>query len=334
LKRSCLMRSPVRRMINAPSAIAFGPVPSRRLGMSLGINNIPPKYCSYSCVYCQVRRTDHLLISPRDFYSPRSVVAAVEMRVQNTREAGGKIDYITFVADGEPTLDRNLGETIDALRPIGFPIAVISNASLLYHADVRQSLGKADWVSLKLDCLIECDWRKINRPHGKLNLDCILHCILEFAAGYKGYLATETMLVAGVNDSPEMIAHLGDYLAQLQPQISYIAVPTRPPAEPWVKPPSEEVINAAFQRIKEIVPSTELLVGAGSHAFVSSGDFIEDLLGITAVHPMDEMAVDHMLKTAGESWSSIDKLLTSKQLCRVSYDGKAFYIRAIHDLSH
>jgi wyosine [tRNA(Phe)-imidazoG37] synthetase (radical SAM superfamily) len=135
--------------------IAFGPVPSRRLGRSLGINNIPPKICTYSCVYCQVGRTHKLQVERRPFYEPQEVLRDVRAKVEKAREAGEPIEYLTFVPDGEPTLDVHLGQEIELLRPLGLPIAVISNTSLIWRQDVREDLMGADWVSLKVDAVEE-----------------------------------------------------------------------------------------------------------------------------------------------------------------------------------
>jgi wyosine [tRNA(Phe)-imidazoG37] synthetase (radical SAM superfamily) len=118
--------------------LTFGPVPSRRLGRSLGINNIPPKSCTYSCVYCQVGPTPRTEVLPRAFYAPTQIVQEVKAHLARLRERGERVDYLTFVPDGEPTLDSRLGETIDRLRPLGIPIAVISNGSLLSREDVRE----------------------------------------------------------------------------------------------------------------------------------------------------------------------------------------------------
>ncbi|MBC7260626.1 MAG: radical SAM protein, partial [Chloroflexi bacterium] len=126
--------------------IAFGPVPSRRLGRSLGINNIPPKICTYSCVYCQLGRTLNMQIRRQSFYAPDEILWDVRSKVEHVREAGESIDYLTFVPDGEPTLDLHLGRAIELLRSLGIKIAVISNASLIWQEDVREDLMKADWV--------------------------------------------------------------------------------------------------------------------------------------------------------------------------------------------
>jgi wyosine [tRNA(Phe)-imidazoG37] synthetase (radical SAM superfamily) len=180
--------------------IAFGPVPSRRLGRSLGINNIPPKICTYACVYCQLGRTIKMRVERDAFYEPEEILRDVRGKVEKARGAGEAIDYLTFVPDGEPTLDLNLGRAIDLLKPLGIKIAVITNSSLMWHEDSREALMQADWVSLKVDAVREDIWRRVDRPHGTLQLASIQDGILGFAKTYTGHLVTETMLVEGIND--------------------------------------------------------------------------------------------------------------------------------------
>ena len=150
--------------------IAFGPVPSRRLGRSLGVNTIPGKSCTYSCRYCQVGRTPRTEIEPRAFYPPRQVVEEVAARLARLAARREEVHVLTIVPDGEPTLDVHLGETIRALRRFGLPIAVITNGSLLSRPDVRARLRLADWVSVKVDAATRDVWRRINRPDAALRL--------------------------------------------------------------------------------------------------------------------------------------------------------------------
>lgn len=131
--------------------IAFGPVPSRRLGRSLGINNIPPKVCTYSCVYCQVGKTTRMQSGRVRFYDPQEIYMEVAQKVEKARQKGEAVDYLTFVPDGEPTMDVHLGEEIELLKSLGLKIAVITNGSLVWRQDVRADLAKADWVSFKID---------------------------------------------------------------------------------------------------------------------------------------------------------------------------------------
>ena len=173
--------------------IAFGPVPSRRLGRSLGINNIPPKVCTYSCVYCQVGKTSEMRMERCPFYDPQEVFRHVEEKIDEAQKRGESIDYLTFVADGEPTLDANLGQEIELLKPLGFKVAVITNGSLIWREDVRSDLSKADWVSLKVDAAHAKLWRRMNRPFRSLKLKAILDSMLEFAMDYRGELVTQTV---------------------------------------------------------------------------------------------------------------------------------------------
>jgi len=310
--------------------IVFGPVPSRRLGRSLGVNNIPPKVCSYSCVYCQLGRTIKMQSERQTFYEPQEILKEVEEKVAKATEAQEAIDYLTFVPDGEPTLDINLGCDIDLLEPLGINIAVITNASLIWREDVREDLVKADWVSVKVDSTREETWRKINRPHRTLELTTILDGMLEFAETYRGELVTETMLVEGVNDNDDQVREVAEFLTRLKPDTSYLSIPTRPPAEQWAEPPSEEVINRAYQILGKSVEQVEYLIGYEGNAFAFTADVEEDLLSITAVHPMREEAVEDFLGRASADWSAIHRLIAQGQLIKTEYDGKSFYMRRLH----
>ena len=307
----------------------FGPVPSRRLGSSLGINNVPAKTCSYNCVYCQLGRTPEKESERSPFYEPQEISREARAKVEKISQGGDKIDYLTFVADGEPTLDLNLGREIEILRPLGFDIAVITNGSLIYREDVREELAKADWISLKVDSTKEKVWRRINRPHPTLKLSAILEGMLEFALSFKGELTTETMLVRGLNDKSDQLQELAIFLKQLQPVKAYLSVPTRPPAEKWVKPPHEPVLNQAYQVLSEHLPRVECLTGYETTDFSLSGDPAEDILSITAVHPMRHEALERVLQQRGADFSMVDRLLAKGKLLKLDYRGKTFYMRKL-----
>jgi wyosine [tRNA(Phe)-imidazoG37] synthetase (radical SAM superfamily) len=309
--------------------IAFGPVPSRRLGRSLGINHIPPKTCTYSCVYCQLGRTLRMQVERQAFYGPEKILGAVQDKVEKVREAGESIDYLAFVPDGEPTLDINLGRNIECLRRLRLPIAVITNTSLIWRQDVREDLMGADWVSLKVDAVDEAVWRRIDRPHGSLDLASILEGALGFASVYHGELVTETMLVAGVNDGQGQLQEVADYLAHLQPDRAYLSVPTRPPAEDWAQPPDEQALNRAYRIFREKMDQVEYLIGYEGNAFAFTGDVEQDLLSITAVHPMREDAVNAFLARAGAEWSVVHRLVADDRLVEAAYDDRTFYLRKL-----
>jgi wyosine [tRNA(Phe)-imidazoG37] synthetase (radical SAM superfamily) len=314
--------------------IIFGPVPSRRLGQSLGINNIPPKVCSYSCVYCQLGRTFELKVDRSAYYQPERIATEIEERIRLATNKNQKIDYLTFVPDGEPTLDLNLGRTIGFLKRFGLKIAVITNSSLLWDKAVRRELALADWVSIKIDSLQPETWKKINRPRGRLSLEMITKGILAFAQSYKGELATETMLVNGVNDTAAEIEKVAAFIKKLKPllKMSYLSIPTRPPAEKWVKPATEERLNLAYQILTEKSIPVELLTGYEGNLFGFTGKVEDDLLSITSVHPMREEAVQKLLNQAGARWEQVESLLQSGRLIEIEYQGNKFYLRKLKQI--
>jgi len=251
--------------------MAFGPVPSRRLGRSLGINNIPPKTCSYSCIYCQLGKTSNMLVKRQVFYKPEHILMQVKWKVNKATLRNERIGYLTFVPDGEPTLDVNIGKEIFLLKNLGFPIAVITNASLLWQKETREDLLAADFVSLKMDVVSENLWKRVNRPHKNLKLDIILDGIKEFAKTFEGTLVSETML------------------------------------QTFAKRLGSEV---------------EYLIGYEGDAFAFTENVEQDLLSITAVHPMRKEAVAEFLKKANADWEVVEKLLKENKLIELEYEGK------------
>ena len=307
----------------------FGPVPSRRLGQSLGINNIPPKYCSYACVYCQLGRAIKLDVKPREFYSPAELFELLCQKLDHLRDVGDQVDYLTIVADGEPTLDQHLGDLIDKLRSTAIPVAVISNGTRLSDPLVRCALSGADWVSVKVDTVDADIWRTIDRPCKGLNIDDVLAGIKEFAAGFRGTLTTETMLVSGINDDDKNLYNTCRYIEELKPKCAYLSAPVRPPAEPWVKIPGVEVLTRAFQIFSQYVSQVEYLIGYEGNAFAHTNDPAEDLLSITAVHPMREDAVYGVLHRTGADFGVVEDLLKQNLLTRTIYNGHCFYARTL-----
>ena len=314
-------------------AITFGPVPSRRLGRSLGINNIPPKVCSYSCVYCQIGATSRQETKPQTFFHTEDIVQQVKIRIEALRDRGEIIDYLTFVPDGEPTLDMHLGGSIDLLRAFGLKIAVISNGSLLWQPEVRKSLARADWVSVKVDAVDERSWQKINRPQKDLELDSILQGIQLFADMFEGELVTETMLLRGLNDTSGTVAAIAEFIATIAPDKAYVAIPTRPPAEDEVRPPFEKDIVMAYQIFYEKIPNAEIeyLIEYEGEKFVAAGNIQDELLSIASVHPLREEALGQLLKDANASHDVINKLIKEKKIKMTEYQGKRFYLRNIKE---
>lgn len=307
--------------------LTFGPIPSRRLGRSLGINNIPPKICSYACVYCQLGNTIKMQIDRGEFYSPQKIFESVRERVAQIRNQNEKIDYLAFVPDGEPTLDINLGLNIESLKSLEIPVAVITNASLIDNPDVRKDLLKADWVSLKVDAVSEELWRVIDRPHGKLQRPAILDGMLAFKEEFQGKLVTETMMIKGLNDSEAAAMETARFLSLLKPDIAYLSIPTRPPADKDILPAEPGAMNRAYQIISESVAKVELLTGYEGNAFSFTGDVRQDILNITAVHPMRRDAVDKILEKAKADPKIIAQMLQNGEIIQSQFEGHIFFMR-------
>ncbi len=310
--------------------IAYGPVPSRRLGRSIGINNIPAKTCTYSCVYCQLGKTTRMTPDRQAFYEPEEIVSETKKHVERIREEEEGIDYLTFVPDGEPTLDLNLHRELELLRQLNLPIAILTNASLIWKKDLRNTLCDFDLVSLKIDAVSENMWRRIDRPHRSLSLEKILNGIVEFSEEYEGTIITETMFSDGVDYSDE-IDRIAGFLAGIKIKRAYISIPTRPPAEDWVRQSSEDVLNHAFWSFSERLGTekVELLIGYEGNAFSSTGDLEADLLSITSVHPMRKDAVKKLVERVDAKWDFVENLLQANKLIELEYQGEIYYMRRL-----
>ncbi len=313
------------------SQIAFGPVPSRRLGKSIGINNIPPKYCSYACIYCQLGRAIKMDYQRKEYYKPEKVVEAVIQQVKTAEQNNEAIDYLTFVPDGESTLDINLGAEISELKKTGYKLAIITNSSLMNRDDVQNELRNLHLVSVKVDTAEESTWKRINHPHKQLNFDEIKKGLSTFSSNYKGKLITETMLIDGVNDSKEQLEKTAAFIASLNPSVAYISIPTRPPARKEVKAATEDAINRAYQIFSAQINQVEMITGHEGNAFAHTGDTAQDILSITAVHPMREDSVKEFLEKDGKSWKIIEQLLKEEKLLETEFGGYKFYVRKLAD---
>ncbi|HRY29932.1 MAG TPA: radical SAM protein [Elusimicrobiota bacterium] len=312
----------------------FGPVPSRRLGRSLGINNIPPKICSYNCVYCQVGRTSDLSPERKPFYPPEELFAEVRTRLKTLRDAGEPVDALTFAPDGEPTLDENFGRAVDLLKTLGVKVAVLTNASLLFREDVRNELARADWVCLKVDTVDEKLWRRVNRPAPAVTLSSLLDGMRAFSKIYRGELVTDSMLLAGYNDDPPGVRKLAGFLRELKPKKAYLSVPTRPPAEQSVKTPSTAAVENACRLFQEALgPAAECPGHEEDSPLAYTGDVERDVLDMAAVHPVREDQLRGYLERAGKDWDLIVRLLDAGQLLEKTHDGKKFYLKKLPRVS-
>ena len=184
-------------------------------------------------------------------------------------------------------------------------------------------------MSLKIDAVEDSVWRRVDRPHKALNLDSILDGALQFASDFEGDLMTETLLVRGLNDGEEHLTALANQLGKIAPTAAYLSIATRPPAEAWACPPSEETIQRAYHILKEQVERVEYLIGYEGNAFAFTGNVQEDLLSITSVHPMRKEAVDKFLLRAGATWEAVQPLIDLGQWVTTDYEGHTYYMRRL-----
>jgi wyosine [tRNA(Phe)-imidazoG37] synthetase (radical SAM superfamily) len=302
----------------------FGPVPSRRLGKSLGIDPIPLKTCNWNCVYCQLGRT-HPLINVGREYIPRLDILAEAQEALETHQPG-EIDWVTFVGSGEPTLHSGLGWLIRQVKTMtDLPVAVITNGALLYLPEMRAELAAADAVLPSLDAGNPRLYRKINRPWPKLTFERLLGGLIAFRREYTGQLWVEVMLVNGLNDTTEALQELAAAFDKIQPDQVHLLLPVRPPAESWVQPSDTNGVR----RAQDILGAVALVAQPDSipEVSVTSGDNIGDLdlaiLGIVTRHPMREDELSSVLS----KWSPPDVHHTLQMLLAA---GKVQVIERFH----
>ncbi|WKZ38089.1 MAG: radical SAM protein [Anaerolineales bacterium] len=270
----------------------FGPVPSRRLGQSLGIDTIPLKTCNWNCVYCQLGRTKPLVNDRRDYFPPEEILAEVRDVLDST--APGRIDWVTFVGSGEPLLHSSMGRLLHDVKAITeLPVAVITNGSLLYCPEIRTELLIADAVLPTLDAGTADTYRKLNRPHPGCTFERSVNGLIEFRSVYRGRLWVEVMLVLGMNDSAHELEKIAGILEKIRPEAVHINLPTRPPAETWVQPPDKEGLMRAISilgNVAEVVHPAE-----GSFDLAGYENVTEAVISIITRHPMRQDELERTL---------------------------------------
>jgi wyosine [tRNA(Phe)-imidazoG37] synthetase (radical SAM superfamily) len=270
----------------------FGPVPSRRLGQSLGIDTIPLKTCNWNCVYCQLGRTQPLVHERKEYYPSEEILAEAQRSLDAHQP--GEIDWVTFVGSGEPLLHASMGYLIRQVKSMtDLPVAVITNGSLLYLPEVRQELVVADAVLPSLDAGTPGLYRHINRPHPETTYDRLLAGLIDFRTEYSGKLWVEVMLVHGLNDTSQALWSLLEVLTLVQPDAVHINLPTRPPAETWVHPPDDESLMQALSilgNIAEVVHPAE-----GSFDLSGYDNPVDAVIGTITRHPMRQEELERNL---------------------------------------
>ncbi|MBA7480913.1 GTP 3',8-cyclase [subsurface metagenome] len=306
----------------------FGPVPSRRLGISLGVDLVPYKTCTFNCIYCQLERTTNHTLKRKEYIKAQKVLKELKEKLANWRTdklAKQKINYITLSGSGEPTLNGKIGEIISGIKKMtSIPVAVLTNGSLLYRKEVRDSLKKADLVIPSLDAATAKTFKKINRPLKTLRVEKIIKGLVNFRKEYKGKIWLEVMLVKGINNSKEDIKNLEKIIAKIKPDRVQLNTVARPPCEKFAK----GLNNRELERIKNLLgPPAEIIVDFERMSLPKKMKALKkEIMTMLKRRPA---TVKDLADGLGVHRNEILKYLTilekEKEIRLLSYKGKRYY---------
>jgi wyosine [tRNA(Phe)-imidazoG37] synthetase (radical SAM superfamily) len=302
--------------------IVFGPVPSRRLGRSLGIDVLPPadKMCTLNCVYCQVGRTQVRTIKrglPLD--------SALINRAIDEALPREELDVVTFSGTGEPTLHQHLGQFIGRVKGLcETPVAVLTNSTLIDKPDVRRDLALADIVVPSLDAATQGAFERVNRPHPTLLVDRMIEGLVAFRKEFSGKLFLEIMLVKGVNDDMAELVALKAAAERIAPDLIHLNTVTRPPAESDAQPLSpQEMARAAAMLGPKAVPVGAATGAAASEAAADLAETIAELVQRRGV------TVEDLIRSLGADRPTVqrvlEQLIEQRRVKKIVHGGVSYY---------
>jgi len=299
----------------------FGPVQSRRLGLSLGVDPIGAKTCTLDCVYCQLGATGHRTLERRPYVPANKVLDEIRTIIASEQT----IDYITFSGTGEPTLNSELGPMIAQIKAISdLPVAVITNSTLLHLKEVQKDLMQADLVVPSIDAISPQAFARINRPHLDIDLTRMLNGLETFSSNYTGRLWLEVMLVQDVNDSQEELQALADFVKRIACEKIQINTVTRPPSESNCTAVSNHVLEQA----RELFGPRSEIIGSISPAgnTVNGNNPAARILALVRSHPC---TLEQICTTLGlnstQANAALQELISRHDIKRTEHDGNIFY---------
>ncbi|MFW9820453.1 MAG: radical SAM protein [Candidatus Thorarchaeota archaeon] len=302
----------------------YGPVPSRRLGNSLGIDPIPSKTCNYQCIYCQLGRTTNFTNIRCNYFPKDQIIAELEKAIELHEKS---MDYITFVGSGEPTLYKDLKDLMLKVKELSTkPICVITNGSLLNHKEIQETLMLSDLVLPSLDAGDKKTFIKINRPHPSLEFKKIIQGLKSFKKIYNGQFWIEVMLVRGINDSKQDLVKIKEKIDLINPDKIDINVPIRPPMEKWVKIPDKNTLSI----LNEIfVDYSNINFPEKGKFRTYSSNFEKELISILERHPMREEQIIETFSSPtfskNEIISQLKRLKFQKKIKDICYNNQIFW---------
>jgi wyosine [tRNA(Phe)-imidazoG37] synthetase (radical SAM superfamily) len=300
----------------------FGPVPSRRLGLSLGVDLVPFKTCSYNCVYCQLGHTTNLTAERKSYVPTNEVLEELKQKLRTSVKA----DYITLSGSGEPTLHSEIGAIIDGIKKITkIPVAVLTNGSLLFLPEVRRALMNADLVIPSLDAASGGVFERINRPHPDIDFEKMFDGLVSFRNEYKGRIWLEIFFVKDLNDGDEEISNLVNLVEKIRPDRVDLNTAVRPPADPSARAVNKNKLNeiaSKFERPVLVIADVEI-----SHAGGQRG-CINDIMDMLARRPCtaDDVALSFNLHI-NEVLKYLEVLKSEGKIRTEEIKGKNYYLR-------
>ncbi len=289
----------------------FGPVPSRRLGVSLGVDLVPHKTCSLDCVYCECGPTTHLTLKRRAYVPVDQVMAELKAYLMQDE----KIDHITFSGSGEPTLNDGIGEIIRFLKS-DFPrykVALLTNSTLFDQPDVRRQVKDADVVMASLDAPTQALFDRINRPHVQLDLNAIVDGLAAFRKMYSGRLLLEYFAVKGVNDALQVLKTMKPLVAHIDPDGVLLNTLDRPAAEEWVQP----IGSNQLKEISDFLEDAEIVEyrSAAADRGLRQKDMMARLVATIRRRPYTIQDMSQIMGIETEALQPVlDQLVASNQL--------------------
>ena len=228
----------------------FGPVPSRRLGISLGVDLVPHKVCSLNCIYCEVGRTTNLTIKREEYIPLNDIITELKSYLDNKPE----LDYITFSGAGEPLLHNAIGKVITFIKEIypQYKLALLTNSTLLYNENVRKEILEIDLLLPSLDAVSKKVFNKLNRPNSKLDNDKIIEGLIKFSKDFSGKIWLEVFIVPGLNDTTEELELLKNVINDIAPDQVQLNTLDRPGTESWIEPVTKNRMEEIAEFLKPL----------------------------------------------------------------------------------
>ncbi|MGA2514953.1 MAG: radical SAM protein [Thermodesulfobacteriota bacterium] len=280
----------------------YGPVPSRRLGRSLGIDLVPHKICTYDCIYCQIGNTTEKTLVRKEYAPVKEILEEVRSFL---KEGSSSVDHLSLSGSGEPTLHSQIRSVIEGIKALtSIPIAVITNGSLLYDKEVRQDLLRADIVLPSLDAVSAEVFMKINRPHPGISVEKVIEGLVEFRKAFKGQIWLEILFCKGVNDSKEELVRMKKVIDRIQPDLIHLNTVVRPPSEKLAVPLNQkemEEIKAFFGKSASIISEFDR-----HPPMVSERDINQEILEILKRRPL---SASDLSKGMGISKDELDRYI-------------------------